>query len=291
LIAVLKKKLPFIIVPVALGTILVLYGSTILTWLLQGQIGVQKQDTAQVVLMTPTPSDKPLTDVHYCRDTEPLYTLGHEADTAVASKIQSFVNFDTGGMTFTASYIASSSYEYNILSFSIRSVAKKVVPPPVLVYGSDPFKNKLLKEAYDKAYASYQVSSAAQEKSLHDLRVEVHQDAEKVAAMAEVNDSKASDPMGCISQASQEFKSSQGNTVKELVIASTMFSNVPPQNAGTISLPHVHVKLIFRTCLLSTAAACQADTANWERFFKHAGAASFQELDPIQSQLPGSFTL
>src|SRR5437588_3422239 len=98
-----------IVVAVSLVGVVLLFGSNILTWLSQG--GSQPSDKGQGAILTPTPTDKVLTEVHYCRDTKPYYTLGQEADRAVGQKIESFVNYDTGGMIFTASYIASSSYE------------------------------------------------------------------------------------------------------------------------------------------------------------------------------------
>lgn len=274
-------KYRFLVVLVALGIVVLLFRANIVTWLSQG--GSQKSNNGQVGVMIPTPSDKPLTIIQYCRDTKPLYTLGQNADRAVANNIDSFVQFDTGGMVFYASYIASHSYEHNAISFTIPSVAKQIVPPPAPQYGSDAFKNTLLKDAYEKALAAFRVSSSIQQKNLAVLRVQVHQETNTMRTLPDIFDDKGSDPLGCIALAAQHFQGQAA--VKELLIASDMVTTTSMQSIGHISLTGVSVKLIYRTCLLGIAARCQSDNAYWTRFFITAGAKEVQILDPAQSQV------
>src|SRR3989442_3484377 len=130
------NRYKLLIVALALVLVLLPFSPSLIHWLTDGsQGGSQNHDPGHGSIIVPQASTKPLTIIQYCRDTKPLYTLGHEADRAVANKLDAGVNYDTGATQFYGSYIASSSYEDNAVSFFIPSVAKALVPPSPPHYG------------------------------------------------------------------------------------------------------------------------------------------------------------
>src|SRR5205807_6790283 len=97
--ATLKKKLPFIIVPLALVAILLLFSSNILTWLSSGS----GKGQGTISTLTPTPLPYHPTVVAFCGDTPPIFTLGHLAALSVANMLDASVKFGSPGILFFGS--------------------------------------------------------------------------------------------------------------------------------------------------------------------------------------------
>jgi hypothetical protein len=267
-------------VPVVLVVLVlaVIFGPSMLTWFTSGT----GKSQGTITIATPTPLPYHPTYVEFRVDTPPWYTLGHQAAVKMADMLDASVKQGSNGIVFHCGYISSHSYFDRCVSFVIPAVPPLPPPPQKPKFTGDPYKDAKLRSDYQKTLASWQDAINATQKQLAAIRAQVHQETDQLRKMKFFYDDKASDPLSAITLASEHF---QGVTAgRELLIASDMVQNVNPQDAGTITLTGVVVKLIYRTCTLSNAAACQANNAHWVRFFKQAGVKDVQIFDVAQSE-------
>ncbi len=256
----------------------VAFGPSMLSWLSSGTSKVQKT----ISVATPTPLPFHPTYVEFRVDTPPWYTFGHQAALKLADMLDASVKPGSNGIVFHCSYISSRSYFDQCLSFVIPAVPPLSPMPQPPKFTSDPYKDAKLRVDYQKVLTAWQEATVTTQKNLAATRALVHQETDQLRAIKFLADNNASDPMSSIALASEHFRGVTGH--KELILASTMIQNVPIQNAGAITLPGVDVKLIYRDCILASAAACQKNLSDWRGFFKNAHTKSFQAFDVEQSQ-------
>lgn len=220
--------------------------------------------------------------VHFCMDGPPLYphALAHQAAETLADKLDSLVVPGSSGMIVYASFIASRSYENDAISFQIPAIKAFPLAPAQPAYGSDQYKNSLLKSDYGKNLKAWQQTIMQLQASLSQLQASVKQETNKLRALVSPDDPDGSDIRGCLVEASQHFQSAQGS--KTLLIASDLYSSTSSSFAGSFSLPNVRVKVIWHTCF-STTAICSANDGYWKQQMLSAGATSVQFFDPATS--------
>ncbi len=268
-----KWVVPFLV----LAAVLVVFNRPILSWLSSGSGNPQGNIPTPTATLPFHPEY-----VEFRPDTPPFFTFGHQAALKMAALLDASVQFGSNGIVFHCSYISSRSYFDQCASFVIQAVSPLPASPPPPHYTGDAFKDAKLRSDYQKALASWGNAVKVVQAQLDMIRARAHQEIAQLAAMKFPFDDKASDPASGISLASVHFQGVSGKKV--LILASTMIQNVPLQNAGTINLQGVDVKLIYYDCILPTAAACQANLAFWDHFLKvNAHAKSFQAYDVEQS--------
>lgn len=219
-------------------------------------------------------------------DTPPLVpaSISSSAAHALADKIDASIQPGFGGLKLYTSYITGHSYQDETgVVLNIPAVAPYPPAPPVPVYGSDPYKNKLLKDAYNKAVAAWKETVIQIEKQLPAIQQAVHLQTNKLRALSFPYNNWASDLLGGLADASDHFKNVPATVTKQLVIESDLINNVSSQELGTISLAGVSVSVVFFTCS-DVATTCQARTSYLANLVKQAHGKSLQVFDVAQSQ-------
>jgi len=233
------------------------------------------------------PVYRPLIALDVEIDTPPLYNLGHEVALAVANKIDDMATrINSGGMVIFVCRVSSRSFEDCPVSFATPPIAAFVLPPVAPVCGVDPYQCSTQKQAYKKAFASWQVVHTRQVNNLAQVSAWVHHQTDKIrSSLTFPYDDKGSDIFGALATASQNFQGLDVKTPKFLVLATDFVSTTTRQDVGSFSLAGVRVSAIFRTC--SDNEFCQESNSYWSSVVRRAGALSFQVYSPAASTALG----
>jgi hypothetical protein len=251
--------------------------------LIASLFGCGKQNPSSPPTIT-NPVYRPSIALNIEIDTPPLYGLGHTVALAVANKIDAMATrINSGGLLIFVCLISSHSFEDCPVNFKTPAILSFVLPPSVPHCGSDPYACSQLKQAYQKALASWQVIHASQLNNVAQVRAWVHTQTDKIRSLTFRYDDTGSDIFGALATASQNLQGVKA--AKYLLLASDLVSTTTRQDVGQFSLSGVQVEAIFRTC--TDNKTCQQYTAYWLSVARSAGALSFHTYSPAQSQALG----
>ena len=254
------SRYKWVVIPLVVITLGAVFG--------RGVISSLVTDLTPKTVPTPVVSQpakyRPFTAVQLCLDTPPWYTYSHEVALAVANKIDASVTSNQGGLVVFVSFIASRSFQKNILTITVPSESAFPVPPSPPQYGSDTYHNAKLKQEYKNAVSDWQKAYANAQKNLTDVQAQVREQTDKLRSLKIPFDNKASEIFGCLENASRDFQYLNGR--KFLLIASTLLNNVQEQVSSNLSLAGVSVRAIWHTCEIA-AADCASNDANWKKLF------------------------
>ena len=230
------------------------------------------------------PQYRPLFAMDVEIDTPPLYNLGHRVALAVADKIDAMATrINSGGMLIFVCLISSHSFEDCPVNFTTPAIPSFATPPPAPHCGNDPYACSQLKQAYQKALASWQVIHAHQLNNVVQVRTWVRTQTDTIRSLPFRYDDTGSDILGGLATAAQNLQGMKA--AKYLLLASDLVSTTTLQNVGQFSLSGIQVEAIFRTC--TDNKSCQQSNSYWLSVVRNAGALSFHTYSPAQSQALG----
>jgi len=224
-----------------------------------------------IPVSTPAPY-RPLIAVNICLDDTASYPpeFIQAIQHTLADRIDAMTQLNTGGMDVFVTVIAASSFQNDVIAFSVPAIPALPVKP---VPGSDPYK-------YAKAMSDYKKAIPGALNQLKAMQAQVKVQTDKLRNLHFNGVAGGTDIFGCLADASQHFSHITGN--KLLLIASDLQNNVTTQETNTLNLYGAPVRVVYRVC--EVVSSCQANDAFWKQTFLHHGASSVRFYDPAESQ-------
>jgi hypothetical protein len=253
--------------------------------------------SVQGATITPAPTrisvHRDRTIVQYCVDDTGSYPREdfHGANRLIAQNISDNVVANSEGFTLYATLINSKTFDpaSTLAPFTIPSTPPypALPAPKATPTEGNPISYAKEKQAAqaqnDAAIKAYNQQMAAVTQQLADLKRQVTDDTARLINLDPAVDVDATSVWGCLQRGRDRFKDAPGKHY--LIIASDMENNTnvdfTADFAQTHALAGVTVLVVYFYC--QNARACQATTAQWQRIFTNAGAASVTFADPAQS--------
>lgn len=248
-----------------------------------GDVGSSQGTPTSTVSPTVEPivsAYRPFRVIQVCLDTPPLYPAAyfHQAANAIANWIEADVTVNQGGFVVYTGLITSQSYQSNIINpiqvkaFPADETGPTLQPPYTPTPGENPYHAADMQSTVEAlnatATARWQNDLKNQHAALASELAAVKQETNKLRSFNPPYDNKAADVYGCLQDAAQHFRNSQGSNY--LIIASAFVNNTTINVTSNINLYQAHVRGIWRSC--PNAPVCAEHDTNWKNTFIQLGA-------------------